>query len=365
MAHKYDPESGQTFVEASEKAVSISQWLFKDHDSTRAYHNPEGAASLEDMCIRYVAAHSSTLDYDTLCAIPWSSAGEKLWKRIVDMKLDSVKTWKIFAIAYRQDFKGPPAHHDTSPILPRALLVPMLPHISAPGLEWLTMLSIDRLPLSASDWMSVAKMPNLTALAVHAHPFTIDFRIIRAWAHHVEQGGAFPELRLLYLRNRDSELCRQSECLDYLARIPKLQVLHIEFCKSARQKLAKQPNYYWEQSERREQFLHGPSRWVFYNRLRTWDEEFITEKPILNIQVGAGGSRSNGRSGNSSTGCADQDSFDGQRRSCEGWFKRTDKFPARHKDGESQVSHGGQSNVQKRQVKTGVKRSLDIMLGDF
>lgn len=366
MTHKYDPESGQAFVEVSEGEVSISQWLFKDHICSLAYRNYKGAASLEDMCIRYVVAHSSTLDHDTLHAIPWSSAGQKIWKRIVEMKLDSVKTWKAFATAYGQDFRGPSAHHDTSPTLPRTLLIPMLRHISAPNLEWLTILSINRQPLSAGDWMNVAKMSNLAALAVHASPFTIDLRIIRAWAHHVEQGGAFPELRLLYLSNSHSELCRQPECLDYLALLPKLQALHIELGKSARQKLAKRPNHYWEQSERREHFLHAPSRWVLYNRLRTWDDGWTMEKPILNVQCGAGGSGVTVRSNNRFTGCTDENGFQQPGHSCEGWYKRTKNSPLTNNgDRVQQVLDGSQAKTERRQLKEGVKRSLDNMLGEF
>jgi hypothetical protein len=168
--------------------------------------------------------------------LPWFPLGRKLWKAIRDVGSDSVSAWKAFALAYPTEILMEGRTHKPPPI-PQDMLPAILPHLSAPNLEFTLMLILQKPSMSRYDWMSLAELPNLGALAIYEEGphFEVDFRVVRGWADHIKGAGGFPELRLLLIKgqNRFKNRFTDPKCLEYFASFPKLQSLYVDLAGEA------------------------------------------------------------------------------------------------------------------------------------
>jgi len=358
MSLRYDPEDGQVFTEDATREFSISKWLSKSlgiHERFGLHRNSFGAASLQDMIMRSILSHLSNLDSDALRSLPWDPFGQKLWNYICAADLVSVMVWKTFATTYGQKVK--PVHYRPSQLFKRELS-PMIPYISAPNLEWLTILVIDTMFLELHEWMQIGTIPNLAALAVYelALVRSLKDRVMRAWADHAQQGGAFPELELFVLISRHSQ---SPDCLGHLAFLPKLQTVHIEIPPIYQNDVRQQTN--WLSKEPKEGPLSPNTREALYELLGAWrsgstiNSGSIVEKPVLNVFHGE---LYPGYVGCMCTG------------KCRAWYQRSHNNPEVPNDrpvpdNQSQTRDAGKAIGHKRPVRESMKRSLEDMLGDF
>jgi len=363
MSLTYDPEDGQVFTENTTCEFSISKWLLKSKKSgarLRAYRNSGGAASLQDMVMRSILLDLPKLDSDALRSLPWDPFGQKLWDRICTARLVSVTVWKRFVTAYGWKLK-PLCHYRTSNLFENQLS-PAVPYISAPNLEWLTILTISDYFLDLSEWMQIGTIPNLTALAVYERIVmnSLNARVMRAWADHTQHRGAFPKLELFVLNSYQSPSFRQSpDCLEYLAFLPKLQAIHIDVTPTTGNDAQQQTN--WLSKETNTRPSHSPVRTALYELLESWRGDSTInggsndEKPVLDVF--------HGRFGQWVSDCA----CDGE---CRAWYQRTHNNPEAPNDrpvpdSRSQTRDASKASGHKRHVKARMKRSLADMLGGF
>jgi len=363
MDYRYDPKDGVFIKEHETREFSITKWLYKslkraiDLDE---YRHSSGAASLQDMAIRSILFHLSILDVDALRGIPWDPFGQKLWNRICTSGLVSVTVWKKFATVYGRKLK--PITRYRPPNLSERELLPTVPHLSAPNLEWLTILTISNLDLEMREWMQIGTIPNLAALAVYEMTVihSLNARVIRAWADRARQEGAFPELQLFVLNSYQLSSFRQSpDCLEYLAHLPKLQAVHIDVSSGSEEDAQQQTN--WVSKVPNRSPSRPQMRDALYALLKSWrgdqpvDGCSTLEKPVLDIFHGRY------EQWLSDCICAGE---------CHAWYQRNHSgseapndrlVPSNH----SQVRDTSNATEQKRQVKTRVKRSLEDMLEDF
>jgi hypothetical protein len=156
----------------------------------------------------------------------------------------SLKIWMIFHLVYGEEplEKVPSLHlHDSSKVIPshmqgtsNALITPpsraLMPHLSvitAPSMEWLTILSIFDTPLERRDWVRLAEMTNLSLLHVEnwrVKTGALDDVVLREWARAAREDGAFSELRMILLRNQPLITVEVFDDLEYM---PALRIIHV------------------------------------------------------------------------------------------------------------------------------------------
>jgi hypothetical protein len=244
---RYDPVAKMAVTEFSMPGSSSNPpkpWLWATRGGIRElslerYRNSEGTDSLSEMVTRLILRNLRSLTPEHFANVPWVLA-ERLWRRIqtkfvflplpndsrVDRKfsdLVSVGIWTAFVKAYHQDLLNHANPQRISsllsysnnarlpctinnPSLQGRSLLSNLPHITAPNLEWITVLTLFDLPMSRHDWAKLCGLRNMGSLYVQnsGHPISgcLDDLVIRSWAEAARTEGAFPMLQLVMLVNQ-------------------------------------------------------------------------------------------------------------------------------------------------------------------
>jgi hypothetical protein len=143
----------------------------------------------------------------------------------------SVNLWITFSSVYGRDIttsEGKEHHEYNAHPIPPEILQPVLTSFIKPGLEFLTSLSITNQTMSRSQWVNLARLPNLCLLFIDfwgcpksSEDDYLDGPVIRAWSNHALEAGGFPQLRVLILP--DQHVTSQF-VLYHLAQLPMLQL---------------------------------------------------------------------------------------------------------------------------------------------
>ena len=232
---KFD-ESGQVYNQTTcAGGPMTADWEWKTRGSTREfgrYRSPgPGCCSLSDMAIRSVLQNSYTLTAESLQNLPWA-LGNTLWKNIVTAQLDSTRTWKAFAAAYR-DCPSRILPHQlkiiSTPNLPLASYISL---INSTSFHWLTFLTLERMTCPRSSLLQISHLTNLAVLTigmgVSAPDIGIDDSMVRAWGRAaVLDSSAFQVLRVLKLA---WQLHITSRVFEYLGGFPELGFVTFDGC---------------------------------------------------------------------------------------------------------------------------------------
>lgn len=250
-------------------------------------------------------------------------------------RADNVTVWKAFAIAFGKDFSSSYGRYK-APVLSNHQILSVLPYVSELHCAWLTVLSIHGVQLTQCHWTEIGRMPNLAALFVEGDDYCLDNRTVRAWAIGVQEGGAFPELRVLATGR--SCVAIDSSCFDHLAEFPKLEKVRLAFrlrndqiCSSGWRKL-KQTGV--------------ESRMGMNDALFAIHDDAIRTKPILALSTSSG-----------------QRPQLLPRRLY--WYERFKEKESKSQQHGNSLQGGSDSGIKQHKIRVGRKRSLHSMLGAF
>lgn len=234
-AHEhFDPSSGQVFSETACRMTSmVPSWATATTGSVADlvnFRNTEsvGAACLEQVAIRSVLLQLDSLDYETLACVPWT-IGRKIWACVRHLRLDSLRTWRLFVRAYPDERDAFQETRKVPLLTPKAQcrFDEIVKQITAPSFEWITHLTLQDPDLSKSDWAKVAKIRNLGVLNVLGPSGCLDDRVVRGWSEAATENHAFPRLRVVFL------ICVPwitTRSLRYLSMLPGLKLCNLTGC---------------------------------------------------------------------------------------------------------------------------------------
>jgi hypothetical protein len=147
-------------------------------------------------------------------------------------ELDSFHAWKAFATAY-PGVQNVASLRKRKQIIeqPNMALSLYVNPLSASEFQWITFLTLSNITCSRPDLINLSKLSNIGALTigpgVEAPEFSIDDRLLRAWAHAAEESNSFSMLRVLMCRYQDQ---MSTAALEHLTRFPALAVFGVEAC---------------------------------------------------------------------------------------------------------------------------------------
>lgn len=143
--------------------------------------------------------------------------------------------WKLLAAADPQNEAYRYIRQDSDQYDPRSNvhLPDWIPIIHSPTCHWLTALTIGTgVFYHRRDLISISDLKNLVALDICNTDTTdhgsVDDGVVRAWSRHAKEADAFPELRVLIVRN---EYSVTSQSLQYLSDFPSLALFGVQGCK--------------------------------------------------------------------------------------------------------------------------------------
>jgi len=172
-------------------------------------------------------------------------------------KLDSLRTWQVFAPALPRNPDGPPEKRKCfipdrhSTVAYTDGLQPYIRHLSSDISSWLMSISLydspyDEVTLSQANLLQLGALNNLTKLCIHSWSLSttkrselVSDRIIRAWSNHSEQHGYFSNLKALLIGGQ-ADLTPLS--MEYLQLIPSLRLLSVYDCWNGRQNRLVEPH---------------------------------------------------------------------------------------------------------------------------
>ncbi|KAK8156659.1 hypothetical protein BKA80DRAFT_345764 [Phyllosticta citrichinensis] len=218
---------------------SILRWYKGTTGSLRdvkQYKNATGAPSLQDAALRCILRNLDSLNHTHLSPLPWTMR-RKLWADVKRFRLDSLRTWQMFAAAFAHEQE---AFQESKYIVVSSFLSfgEILKKATAPNFEWIVNLAIDDLTIIRSEWCEIKAISNLGSLLIYnssrgyRHPnlpseTALDDRVIKAWSIAAREEGAFSKLQVL-----DFLDCRRltNDSLHFLARLPALKFCHFSRC---------------------------------------------------------------------------------------------------------------------------------------
>ncbi|MCJ1481892.1 hypothetical protein MMC06_002052 [Schaereria dolodes] len=249
----FDPATGLIYSEIiCDTSPMSAAWVWATRGMLSdivTFRSPgPGCATMQEMAIRRIIMHASSLVVESLDAVPWQVA-KKLWQMILrqlvfsfvscevsanhrSSDLDSLHSWKVFISSYPEDTGAPSLKHRLQVIAkPRMLLNEYYKPITSESFQWITFLTLSDITCSRNDLTQLSLLTNLGTLAigrgVKAPETGLDDRIIRAWAEAANVTKAFSMLRVLVCRwQKDLTVLS----LQYLARIPGLTLFIVEAC---------------------------------------------------------------------------------------------------------------------------------------
>lgn len=230
----FDPESGQLYEE------TVASLPAKDEDDLVYINIPghvrarpqkrvssKGTRRLYTMAMLTILRNLDLLYFDLLKAFPVPIL-EQIWKAIDRKGLAGLRVWKLFA-----PLLGPAGTRQlmTRSVVkrPRSFAHAINQGISVDS-AWLTVLTLDAMPLSMAEYVQVSSIPNLCSLAVLAGPRRdADFsdRVLRAWASDARM-GSFKRLRQILISG-----CRYvtEQSLSYMSSFEALQLFCVHDCR--------------------------------------------------------------------------------------------------------------------------------------
>ena len=220
-------------------------------------------------------------------------------------------------------------------------MLSVLPYVSEIHCAWLTVLNIGGIQLTQCRWMEIGRMYNLVALFVHGDEYCLDPRTVRALAISVQEGGAFPELRILATGGRCAAV--EASCFDLLAEFPKLEKVRMRLRLSNDQIFSSG----WRKLECSESQTGVENRTGTTDALVALLDDAVRTKPILLLRT--------------STGPRIQPPSAWHRN----WYERFRKEERKSQQHENLLHDGSGSGNKQHKIRAGRKRSLDSMLGSF
>jgi hypothetical protein len=113
------------------------------------------------------------------------------------------------------------------PTLQSRSLISNLQFVTAPNLEWMTVLSLFDMSMTRYEWQKLCSLKSLGCLYIHNSGPTmgsLDSIVMKHWAMAARDEGAFPRLELLLLVNQDKMTLG---ILEYLVEFAALRALHM------------------------------------------------------------------------------------------------------------------------------------------
>ena len=255
-------------------------------------------------------------------------------------RAENVKVWKAFAASYGENF-GISYGRYAAPVLPHHQLISILPYVSETNCTWLTVVNIHGMELDQRHWMEIGRMSNLVALFVHGDEYCLNPRTVRAWAICVQEGDAFPELRILATEGRCVAV--DSSCFDYLAEFPKLEKVRLGLRFSNDQIR----NSGWRKLECSDAQAGVENRKDMNDVLASLHDDTIHTKPILVLSTSSA------------------QSLQLPSTWHRNWYER---FRTKERKGQQHgnlLPDGRDSGTKQHKIRVGRKRSLHSMLGTF
>ena len=132
----------------------------------------------------------------------------------------------------------------------------ILKPINSASFQWITFLTITTVKLSRLDLLQLPKLSNLGALSIgsggaigwilgpnsDAEWNHFDIEIVRAWAYHCTEAGAFSQLRVLVLRSVNTV---NAGIFQYLNSFPLLSIFGFQDCQISRGDKADASKFNW------------------------------------------------------------------------------------------------------------------------
>ena len=253
----YD-ESGQVYTETTCASGPMTvDWVWETKGSPQEqghYRAPgRGSSSLSEMVIRSFLKHSQSLTADSLEDLPWE-LGRLLWQKAVQSRLDSIKVWKAFAIAYPNTKEEKSLCRRTKIIThPNMPLPSYFEPVTSTTFQWLTVLSLQHIGCPRSSLLQISRITNLAVLSigegVYAPAIGVDDALVRSWARSAATDpSAFTMLRVMTLRSRPYITSR---IFEYLGGFPVLAVVSLEIGNTGRREEHIAESEGWECSSSR------------------------------------------------------------------------------------------------------------------
>jgi hypothetical protein len=255
-------------------------------------------------------------------------------------RVDNVTVWKAFAAAFGENFSASYGRYK-APMLSHHQILSVLPYVSEIHCAWLTVLSIHGIQLTQCHWTEIGRMSNLVALFVHGVEYCLDHRTVRAWAISVQEGSAFPELRVLATEGRCDAM--DSSCFDHLAEFPKLEKVRLGLRLSNDQIYSSG----WRKLKCSEPETGVKSRMDMNDALAALHDDAIRTKPILVLSTSSG------------------QSLQLPSTWHRNWYERFRKKERKSQQHGNLLQGGGDSATKQHKIRAGRKRSLHSMLGAF
>ncbi|SMQ55177.1 unnamed protein product [Zymoseptoria tritici ST99CH_3D7] len=226
----FDEDSGLVYSETTMSTKSMHKQLLPVYSEAQPRPKPRpnrhgsGSRFLFDMTMLSLLRNLDSLSASSLENVP-NPVLECTWKAIQENKLDSARTWALFAPLI---LHGKSRTRSIEAIRPHPRLV--FPMLSSPMCDWLVGLTLQDISLTTDLLLSVSQLPNISFFAIlgkldDSEDLGLSDRIVRSWADDAATHRGFSKLESIRLvhQNRVTEAS-----LRYLNTFPQLR----DFCVS-------------------------------------------------------------------------------------------------------------------------------------